>query len=116
MDQNGVDHFTKERERLNELLLKHADQTMKRFISLDGQTYRAGALDSATKEMMGLVASLTLRCDDCIRYHLQRCHHEQVTTQALVECMDVALIVGGSIVIPHLRRAMEFWNALKEEE
>ncbi len=80
----------------------------KRFFSLDTQTYQAGALDIKTKELLGLVASMVLRCDDCIAYHVDQCVKAGITDEQLWEAFDVALIVGGSIVIPHLRRAVEF--------
>ncbi len=108
--------FWKEREELNELVLKQADLTIKRFFSLDGQAYREGALPVKTKEMLGLVASLVLRCDDCIRYHLVRCRQEGVSTAELTEVMGIGLVVGGSITIPHLRRAYRFWEALQRGE
>ncbi len=105
--------FWREREVLNELVLEHADLTIKRFFSLDGQAYREGALAVKTKEMLGLVASLVLRCDDCIRYHLVRCQQEGVSTAELTEVMGIGLVVGGSITIPHLRRAYRFWEELQ---
>lgn len=86
----------------------------KRFFSLDGQAYQAGALPVRTKELLGLVASLVLRCDDCVGYHLDRCVEEGVSDEEIWEAMDVGLIVGGSIVIPHLRRAAEFLDQARE--
>lgn len=80
----------------------------KRFFSLDGKTYESGALDAKTKELLGLVASMVLRCDDCIAYHIDQCVNAGCSDEELWECFDVALIVGGSIVIPHLRRGVEF--------
>lgn len=80
----------------------------KRFFSLDTQTYQPGALDAKTKELLGLVASMVLRCDDCVAYHVDQCVRSGVRDEELWEAFDVALIVGGSIVIPHLRRAVEF--------
>src|SRR5262249_14002705 len=100
-----LESFRKERERLNARVLETATLETKRFFSLDGQTYRAGALSAKTKELMGLVASMVLRCDDCISYHLIRCAEEGVSDEEFQESFSVALIVGGSIVIPHLRRA-----------
>ncbi len=107
-----VAEFSKEREQLNEIVMKHADLTIKRFYSLDSQAYREGALPSKTKEMLGLVASLVLRCDDCIKYHIIRCHEEAVTTDEIVEALGIGLVVGGSITIPHLRRALQAWDEL----
>lgn len=85
----------------------------KRFFNLDAKAYEAGALPVRTKEMLGLVASMVLRCDDCIAYHIDRCAAEGVSDEELFECFDVALIVGGSIVIPHLRRAVDFVDELR---
>jgi AhpD family alkylhydroperoxidase len=109
-----TDDFIKEREMLNELTMRYAGTEMKRFWSLDSQVYREGALPVKTKELLGLVASLVLRCDDCIRYHLVRCNEEHLTNEELGEAITIALIVGGSITIPHLRRAFRFWDGLKK--
>ncbi|HKA24073.1 MAG TPA: carboxymuconolactone decarboxylase family protein [Candidatus Eisenbacteria bacterium] len=108
-----LESFRKERERLNARVLETATLETKRFFSLDGQTYRAGALPSKTKELMGLVASMVLRCDDCISYHLIRCAEEGVSDAEFQESFSVALIVGGSIVIPHLRRAVDFLDEIR---
>ena len=108
-----LESFRKERERLNARVLETATLETKRFFSLDGQTYRAGALSSKTKELMGLVASMVLRCDDCISYHLIRCAEEGVSDAEFQESFTVALIVGGSIVIPHLRRAVDFLDEIR---
>lgn len=107
-----VAEFSQEREQLNELVMKYADLTIKRFYGLDSQAYRAGALPPKTKEMLGLVASLVLRCDDCIKYHVIRCKEEDVSTDEMVEALGIGLVVGGSIVIPHLRRALQAWDEL----
>ncbi len=112
MDRDTYEAFAAEREALNELVLEHANLEIKRFFSLDAQTYRDGALPARTKEMLGLVASLVLRCDDCVTYHLGRCRDEGVTTAELVDVLGVGLVVGGSITIPHLRRAMRTWVQL----
>ena len=114
MNHEQLETFKKERERLNDIVLKYGDQVLKRFFSLDTQTYREGALDVKTKEMLGLVASLVLRCDDCITYHIDRCHEEGVTSEELAEVLSVGLVVGGSITIPHLRRALETWDGLQK--
>ncbi len=108
-----ADEFNKERKRLNELALDKAPLSIKRFYGLDTGTYAEGALDAKTKEMLGLVASMVLRCDDCIRYHLGQCHSLGLSDAELQEVFAVALMVGGSIVIPHHRRAVEFWEELK---
>ena len=102
--------FAEEREALNELVLDKANLEIKRFFSLDSQAYRPGELDGKTKEMLGLVASLVLRCDDCISYHVGRCREEGVTDGEIQEVFSIGLVVGGSIVIPHLRRAVRTWE------
>lgn len=108
-----ISEWQNEREALNEIVLDSANLELKRFFSLDGQTYRAGALDAKTKELLGLVASLVLRCDDCILYHTIRCYEEGVSKAEFGEACNVSLIVGGSIVIPHLRRAFARWKELE---
>lgn len=112
MPYRSVEQFQKERAELNEVVMQHADLTIQRFFSLDTQTYREGALDRRTKELLGLVASLVLRCDDCIQYHVIRCFEEGVNTAQMTEALGVGLVVGGSIVIPHLRRAFACWSEL----
>ena len=97
--------FDEFRSRMNERVFAAGNLTINRFFALDGRAYEAGALGVRTKEMLGLVASLVLRCDDCITYHIQRAVEEGVTDEELHEVFAVGLIVGGSIVIPHLRRA-----------
>jgi AhpD family alkylhydroperoxidase len=97
--------FGEERERLNETVLSSEHIGIKRFFALDTQAYADGALDARTKELMGLASSMVLRCDDCISYHISRCYEYSVTREQFYEAFNVALIVGGSIVIPHLRRA-----------
>lgn len=106
-DSLSIEDWERERERLNAVVLDNANLGTKRFFALDNQTYCDGTLPARTKEMLGLVASLVLRCDDCITYHVIRCHEEGVSRDEMVEAMQVALVVGGSIVIPHLRRAMD---------
>jgi len=107
-----AEEFKERRERGNEALLRHADLPLKRFLALDRDVYADGNLSGRTKELLGLVASLVLRCDDCITYHLLQARRHGVRTEELAEAMSVALVVGGSIVIPHVRRAAE----LLEEE
>ncbi len=97
--------FNKFRADLNEEILGCGHLGMKRFFALDHQAYEAGALNTKTKEMLGLVASMVLRCDDCITYHLVRCAEEGWTRPEVIDALNVSLIVGGSIVIPHVRRA-----------
>jgi len=111
---SAVTEFTAYRERMNERIFQENNRVIKRFFNLDSQTYEAGALSVQTKEMLGLAASMVLRCDDCIRYHVGKCHEEGVSQDELMEVMSISLIVGGSIVIPHLRRAVEYWDLLQE--
>ena len=110
-----LERFSEERERLNEIVMKYAGLPTKRFFSLDNQTYKDGALPAKTKEMLGLVASLVLRCDDCILYHIGQCFDLGVTSQEFAELIEVGLIVGGSITIPHIRRAFEAWDELQQQ-
>ena len=109
---NLVNEFNDYRTKMNDVILSKNNLVMKRLWNLDTNTYDDGALDKKTKEMMGLVASMVLRCDDCIKYHLEKCFGLGVTTEQLYELFAVANIVGGTIVIPHTRRAAEFWEAL----
>ena len=114
MEEGIIDRFQKEREELNRLVMAYAGQGTKRFYSLDSQAYREGALSCKTKELLGLVASFVLRCDDCIKYHIIRCYEEGVSDAELEEALFVGLIVGGTITIPHQRRAMQAWDELKQ--
>lgn len=107
-----IEEFRAFRERMNRRILTTESLNLKRFFALDSGVYRSGALPSKVKELLGLVASLVLRCDDCITYHLIRCWEEGVTEEELVEALEVALVVGGSITIPHLRRAFSVWDEL----
>ena len=107
--------FRRFRERMNAEILGENNLVISRFFALDGRAYEAGALDTKTKELMGLVASMVLRCDDCITYHLVRCREEGVSRAEVFETFGVALIVGGSIVIPHLRRAVDRWNEMESK-
>jgi AhpD family alkylhydroperoxidase len=108
-----VHDFNEYRQKMNDRILATDNLVVKRFFNLDTNTYMEGALPVKTKEMLGLVASMVLRCDDCVRYHLQRCHEERITREELFEVFSVGLVVGGSIVIPHLRRAVEFLDELE---
>jgi AhpD family alkylhydroperoxidase len=107
-----VDDFNAYRQKMNEKILAADNLVIKRFYNLDTNTYQDCALPAKTKEMLGLVSSMVLRCDDCVKYHLQKCHELKVTNEELFEIFAVANIVGGSIVIPHTRRALEFWEEL----
>jgi AhpD family alkylhydroperoxidase len=105
--------FTAFRQRMNERILAEDNQVVRRFFALDTQTYKAGALDVKTKEMLGLVASMVLRCDDCISYHVAQCKDAGVQRDEFFEVFSVGLVVGGSIVIPHLRRAVDLLDQLE---
>ena len=107
-----VKEFNDYRSKMNDLLMSKDNLVLKRLFNLDTNTYAAGALDVKTKEMLGLVASMVLRCDDCIKYHLEKCKEQGCNTEEVYEIFAVANIVGGTIVIPHTRRAAEYWEAL----
>lgn len=109
-----VTEFREYRAKMNEKILAADNKVMKRIYNIDTNTYLEGALSTKVKEMMGLVSSMVLRCDDCIKYHLEKCHEQGVTTEELFEIFSVANLVGGTIVIPHTRRAVEYWEALNE--
>ncbi|MBU8934726.1 MAG: carboxymuconolactone decarboxylase family protein [candidate division Zixibacteria bacterium] len=109
-----VKEFREERERLNEVLLSRSNLNIKRFFSLDTAVYRDGALDARTKELLGLVASLVLRCDDCVTYHTIRSREAGITDEEFDEVMSVGLIAGGSITIPHIRRAVKLWKEMED--
>ena len=109
------DEWREYRAKMNKRILSEDSRTIRRFFALDSDVYEAGALDARTKELMGLVASLVLRCDDCVRYHVDRCLEEGASAKEITEAMAIALVVGGSITIPHLRRAFEALDAFKEE-
>jgi AhpD family alkylhydroperoxidase len=112
-EKDRVAEFTAFRQRMNERILGEDNQVVRRFFALDTQTYKAGALDVKTKEMLGLVASMVLRCDDCISYHVAQCKEAGVNREEFFEVFSVGLVVGGSIVIPHLRRAVDFLDRLE---
>ena len=114
--KDRVAEFTAFRQRMNERILSEDNQVVRRFFALDTQTYKAGALDVKTKEMLGLVASMVLRCDDCISYHVAQCKEAGVQRDEFFEVFSVGLVVGGSIVIPHLRRAVDFLDKLEAGE
>lgn len=107
-----VTEFNDYRAKMNEVILGKDNLVIKRLFNLDTQTYSKGVLDVKTKEMLGLVASMVLRCDDCIKYHLEKCKEQGCTTEEIYEVFAVANIVGGTIVIPHTRRGAEFWEEL----
>ena len=110
-----VKEFNDYRSKMNEKLLEDNNKVIKRIFNVDTNAYMEGALDVKTKELLGLVASAVLRCDDCIKYHLETAYKNGVTKEEMMESMGIATLVGGTIVIPHLRRAYEFWEALEEQ-
>jgi AhpD family alkylhydroperoxidase len=111
-----VKEFNDYRSKMNEKLLADNNKIVKRIFNLDTNSYSAGALDVKTKELLGLVASAVLRCDDCVKYHLENCHKEGISKEQMMEAMGIATLVGGTIVVPHLRRAYEFWEELEEDK
>jgi len=113
---SDLEDFRRYRERMNERILSSGNLGIKRFFALDSRVYEKGVLDVKTKEMLGLVASTVLRCNDCITYHVIRCVQEGVSDEMLLEALNVALIVGGSITIPHLRRAIETLDQCREKQ
>lgn len=113
---NGVDEFRRYRERMNSRILSGGNLGIKRFFALDSRAYEKGALDVKTKEMLGLVASVVLRCNDCITYHVIRCAEEGVSDGQFFEALNVALVVGGSITVPHIRRAVEILDQCREKQ
>ena len=110
-----IDDFNDYRTRMNEKILASDNKVMKRIYSVDTLTYQDGALSTKTKEMLGLVSSMVLRCDDCVKYHLGKCNELGVTTAEVFEIFSVANLVGGTIVIPHTRRAVEYWEELQNQ-
>jgi len=110
-----VKEFNDYRSKMNKKILDGDNLIMKRLFNLDTNTYEEGALSTQTKEMLGLVASMVLRCDDCVKYHLEKCKQQGVTTKEMFEIFAVANMVGGSIVIPHTRRSLEFWEELHKQ-
>lgn len=109
---NLVQQFNSYRTKMNEEILDADNLILKRIFNLDTNAYAEGVLDVKSKELIGLTCSLVLRCDDCVKYHLGKCKEVGFTTQEVHEAMGVATLVGGTIVIPHLRRAFEYWSAL----
>ena len=111
-----VQEFNEYRSKMNDKILNGDHKIIKRIFNLDTNAYKEGYLSVKTKELLGLVASAVLRCDDCIAYHLETCYKEGITKEEMMETMSIATLVGGTIVIPHLRRAYEFWEALEESD
>ncbi|RAJ15609.1 carboxymuconolactone decarboxylase family protein [Arenibacter echinorum] len=113
---NQVKEFNAYRSKMNEKLLADNNKIIKRIFNLDTNAYAAGALDVKTKELLGLVASAVLRCDDCVKYHLESSYNEGVSKEEVMETLGIATLVGGTIVVPHLRRAYEYWEELEKQE
>ncbi len=113
---NSIQEFNDYRAKMNEVIMNKDNLVLKRLFNLDTNTYAEGALPVKTKEMLGLVASMVLRCDDCIKYHLGKCHEAGCSTEEIYEVFAVANIVGGTIVIPHTRRGAEYWEELLKQK
>lgn len=113
---NQVKEFNGYRSKMNEKLLADNNKIIKRIFNLDTNAYAAGALDVKTKELLGLVASAVLRCDDCVKYHLESSYNEGASKEEVMETLGIATLVGGTIVVPHLRRAYEYWEELEKQE
>jgi len=110
---NKVEEFNSYRERMNDKILGDNNKIIKRIFNLDTNAFAAGALDVKTKELLGLVASTVLRCDDCVKYHLETSYKHGLKKEEVMEALSIATLVGGTIVIPHLRRAYEYWDELE---
>ena len=111
---NKIQEFDTYREKMNKRILQDDNKILHRIFNLDTKAFKEGALDVRTKELLGLAASLVLRCDDCVKYHLESCHKAGLNGKEVAEALSIATLVGGTIVIPHLRRAYEFWDAIQE--
>lgn len=110
-----VSDFNEYRSRMNESILSSDNKILKRIFNLDTNAFQEGSLDRKTKELIGLSCSMVLRCDDCIKYHLGKCFELSVNDKEIYEVFAIANLIGGTIVIPHLRRAVEYWDELKKE-
>lgn len=115
MPHKLVEEFNAYRSKMNERILNDDQKIIKRIFNLDTNAFAQGALDVKTKELLGLVASAVLRCDDCVRYHLEGAKKAGCTAEEVTETLGIATLIGGTIVIPHLRRAYEYWDALNEK-
>ncbi len=109
-----VDEFNSYRAKMNDKILAENNKVLKRIFNLDTNAFAEGALDKKTKELLGLVASTVLRCDDCVKYHLEASYKEGISREEVMETLSIGTLIGGTIVIPHLRRAFEYWEALEE--
>ncbi|MBE7639847.1 MULTISPECIES: carboxymuconolactone decarboxylase family protein [Salegentibacter] len=111
---NKVDEFNAYRQQMNDKILGENNKVLKRIFNLDTNAFTEGAVDKKTKELLGLVASLVLRCDDCVKYHLESSYKEGLSRDQVMETLSIGTLIGGTIVIPHLRRAHEYWDALED--
>ncbi|WBL23209.1 carboxymuconolactone decarboxylase family protein [Zunongwangia sp. HRR-M8] len=111
---NQVHEFNSYRQKMNDKILGENNKVLKRIFNLDTNAFSEGALDKRTKELLGLVASLVLRCDDCVKYHLESSFKEGLKREEVMETLSIGTLIGGTIVIPHLRRAFEYWDSLEE--
>lgn len=111
---NKVEEFNEYRAQMNDKILSENNKVLKRIFNLDTNAFTEGALDKKTKELLGLVASLVLRCDDCVKYHLESSYKANLSREEVMETLSIGTLVGGTIVIPHLRRAFEYWEELEE--
>ena len=112
---NQIEEFNAYRQKMNDKILSEDNKVVKRIFNLDTNAFKEGHLDVKTKELLGLVSSTVLRCDDCIKYHLEACFKEGISKEEIMETLSIATLVGGTIVIPHLRRAYEFWEELENQ-
>ena len=114
-DKNLLKEFSEYRSKMNERILSSGNKSIQRLYALDTLTYQPGALSVKVKEMLGLATSMVLRCDDCVKYHLEKCHENGITTEEIYEVFSIANLVGGTIVIPNTRRAAEYWDLLEKK-
>jgi AhpD family alkylhydroperoxidase len=112
---NLIEEFNDYRAKMNEKIMDADNKVLKRFFNLDTNAYAAGEIDVKTKEMIGLACSMVLRCDDCIKYHLGKSYEAGLSKAEIFEVFSIATLIGGSIVIPHLRRAAEYWEELENQ-
>jgi len=113
---NKVEEFNEFRSEMNQKILSGDNKILKRIFNLDTNAFAEGSLDKVTKEYIGLACSLVLRCDDCVRYHLGKCHELSLSTAQVMEALSIANLIGGTIVIPHLRRAVAYWEELNQQD
>ncbi|WP_339875324.1 carboxymuconolactone decarboxylase family protein [uncultured Algoriphagus sp.] len=112
---NLIEEFNEYRSQMNEKILAEDNKVIKRIFNLDTNAYTEGSVDIKSKEMIGLACSMVLRCDDCVKYHLGKCHEVGLTKEQIFEVFSIATLIGGTIVIPHLRRAAEYWQTLENQ-